>query len=87
MSDNDIIHINDTQYKELVKAYDTAVIENKVQFTLFDQDVVTGFAKYWIEAVEADRRRRGLRLYKKNKKGIWIWIIPRKSSPTGTAST
>jgi hypothetical protein len=79
----DLIHISDVQYRELRKAYDKAVDEKKEQFVLFEQDVVTGFAKYWLQAVEEDRKKRGLRLYLRNKnikiRNGYIWKLVSKN--------
>ena len=47
-------------YRELKKEYAKAVKGNKEEFVLYGQRALTKFAKYLLQAVENDRKLRGL---------------------------
>ena len=53
---------NESAYKELKKKYALAVAENKEEFELYGQRALTQFCKYLLEAVENDRKLRGLKV-------------------------
>ena len=54
------ISTNESAYKELKTKYDKAVKENKDEFMCYKQRLLTQFAKYLLEAVNNDRKLRGL---------------------------
>jgi len=56
------ISTNEKAYKELKKKYSEAVKENKAEFICYEQRILTGFAKYLIEAVMNDRKSKGLKV-------------------------
>jgi len=58
------ISTNESAYKELKKKYTIAVKENKEDFILYGQKALTKFCKYLLEAVENDRKLRGLKILK-----------------------
>ena len=64
-----LLNITDKQYRLLKKAYLKALKEGKTQFVLWEQDILTQFAKYWLEAVENRRKRAGLKIYNPRIKG------------------
>ena len=51
---------NEKAYRELKKEYAKAVKENKEEFVLYGQRALTKFAKYLLQAVENDKKLRGL---------------------------
>jgi len=55
------ISTNEKAYRELKKKYALAVAENKEEFICYEQIMLTNFAKYLLEAVENDRKLRGLK--------------------------
>ena len=57
------MELNDKQYQELKEAYIDAVDQNKDQFELFGQTVVTTFADQWLKTIENKRQKEGRRIY------------------------
>ena len=55
-----IINPSDKQYRELKREYYKATRDKKDIFILWDQEVLTKFAQYWIQEVENDRVKRGM---------------------------
>ncbi|MBU1082664.1 MAG: hypothetical protein KKB59_19420 [Spirochaetes bacterium] len=56
-----LLELDDKEYKTLKKAYLENI--NEEQFLVFGQPVLPGFAKYWIQALENQRKARGLSIY------------------------
>jgi hypothetical protein len=73
-----ILDLTDDQYKTLKKAYIQAGSKQIDKFVVFQQECLTQFAKYWLEAVEDRRMRQRRKLYSVDSKGYWHWKEVRK---------
>ena len=62
-----LMNLTDEQYKELKNQYMIAKEKGATQFEIFGQDCLTGFAKYWLQAVEDYRKSKGLPVIKEQK--------------------
>lgn len=58
----DITKLTDGQYRLLKQLYNEAISRKMEQFPMGEQTVLTKFAKYWIEAVENERKRTGKKI-------------------------
>ena len=55
-----LLTLSDSQYIVLKNAYTKAVSEGKTQFTLWEQNILTTYARYLLEAIETHRTNQGL---------------------------
>ena len=60
---------NEKEYEMLKRAYLQATKEGKEQFEIQGQPIriLTKFAKYWLEAIENQRKTTGQRIYEPEK--------------------
>ena len=65
-----LLNINEKQYEMLKRAYNKATKEGQEQFEIQGQPVLTKFAKYWLDAIENQRRATGQRIYEPSKHDI-----------------
>jgi len=58
-----LLEISDTQYQKLKKSYLEAMNNKKEQFEIEGQTILTKFCKYWLQAIEDNKRIKRERIY------------------------
>lgn len=63
----DLTKLNDNQYKTLKEYYQKAKEEGKNTFTIWEQNILTDYAKYLIQAIEQHRKNTGEKIIENKK--------------------
>ena len=84
----DFTKLTDVQYQTLKKRYLEAVNDKKDTFTIWEQTMLVGYAKYLLQAIESHRKDNGLTIIREEYKqkhscadGIEYDWIAKKQKP------